>query len=331
MEQNTALFDDITEFGRNYLINGNQDFQTLKDKRKKTRKKEIDFSKIGKTITEAEFKNPMVEFHNDLNSIVFTAFNEIDFNIFFALCFIFKNRLDKTLSLTFEEVRLLVELNDNHKTTNRNRFYESLVSFSNKLMSLKAQGYKSVGINKKRKYSVINFFSVIDIDEDSKTFFVKISEEASCLINNLFKNYTRFDLKEFCSIDSKYAKNLYRILKQYENLGHCKLDWESFRNIMCIPESYEHRNINQKILNPSISKLNSNNYNGIPYFKDLTYQKIKVSGKGRGGVVSAIVFEFVPKNKALINARNKQILNTEVTPPPMNSGGDNKQVMIGFW
>lgn len=149
MQQNTALFNDITEFGKNYVTNENSTFQILKDKRKKTRKKEIDFSKIGKTITEAEFKNPMVEFHNDLNSIVFTAFNEIDFNIFFALCFIFKNRLDKTLSLTFEEVRLLVELNDNHKTTNRNRFYESLVSFSNKLMSLKAQGYKSVGINKK--------------------------------------------------------------------------------------------------------------------------------------------------------------------------------------
>ncbi|MCI5968723.1 replication initiation protein [Helicobacter sp.] len=173
---------------------------------------------------------------------------------------------------------------------------------------------------------------MIDIDEDYKTFFVKISEEASCLVNNLFKNYTRFDLKEFCSIDSKYAKNLYRILKQYENLKHCKLDWEAFKNIMCIPESYEQGVVSKRVLNPSISKLNSNNHNGIPYFKDLTYQKIKVSGKGRGSVVSAIVFEFVPKHKALIEYENKDNLNVQATPPPpINSGGDETQVMIGFW
>ncbi|RVZ04597.1 RepB family plasmid replication initiator protein, partial [Helicobacter pylori] len=79
---------------------------------------------------------------------------------------------------------------------------------------------------------------------------VQLNDSYQYLLNNLGMGgqYTSFKLLEFQRVRGKYAKTLYRLLKQYKSTGILSVEWSQFRELLDIPKDYKMRNIDQKVL-----------------------------------------------------------------------------------
>ncbi len=99
---------------------------------------------------------------------------------------------------------------------------------------------------------------------------VQLNDSYQYLLNNLGMGgqYTSFKLLEFQRVRGKYAKTLYRLLKQYKSTGILSVEWGQFRELLDIPKDYKMENIDQKVLTPSLKELRK-----IYPFEHLSYKK----------------------------------------------------------
>ncbi|WP_163258550.1 replication initiation protein, partial [Campylobacter fetus] len=85
---------------------------------------------------------------------------------------------------------------------------------------------------------------------------------------------------------------------QFKSTGYRSIKWAEFIEIMDIPTSYRMFDIERQILNPAIAELTQEadifNQNNL-IFKNLTYKKIR--GTGRGRPVELIEFYFIADKK----------------------------------
>ncbi|MFP6076639.1 replication initiation protein [Helicobacter pylori] len=123
---------------------------------------------------------------------------------------------------------------------------------------------------------------------------VQLNDSYQYLLNNLGMGgqYTSFKLLEFQRVRGKYAKTLYRLLKQYESTGILSVEWSQFREILDIPKDYEMRNIDQKVLNPSLKELHK-----IYPFEHLSYKKERRSHDKRKVTHIDFYFEQLPEGE----------------------------------
>ncbi len=129
---------------------------------------------------------------------------------------------------------------------------------------------------------------------------VQLNDSYQYLLNNLGMGgqYTSFKLLEFQRVRGKYAKTLYRLLKQYKSTGILSVEWTQFRELLDIPKDYEMRNIDQKVLTPSIKELNK-----IYPFEHLSYKKERKSHDKRKVTHIDFYFEQLPEGE---NKEQKQ-------------------------
>ncbi|QTP00612.1 replication initiation protein (plasmid) [Helicobacter pylori] len=129
---------------------------------------------------------------------------------------------------------------------------------------------------------------------------VQLNDSYQYLLNNLGigGQYTSFKLLEFQRVRGKYAKTLYRLLKQYKSTGILSVEWSQFRELLDIPKDYEMRNIDQKVLTPSIKELHK-----IYPFEHLSYKKERRSHDKRKVTHIDFYFEQLPEGE---NKKQKQ-------------------------
>ncbi|MGL2754133.1 replication initiation protein, partial [Helicobacter pylori] len=103
---------------------------------------------------------------------------------------------------------------------------------------------------------------------------VQLNDSYQYLLNNLGMGgqYTSFKLLEFQQVRGKYAKTLYRLLKQYKSTGILSVEWTQFRELLDIPKDYKMENIDQKVLTPALKELRK-----IYPFEHLSYKKERKS------------------------------------------------------
>ncbi|MDA3967229.1 replication initiation protein [Helicobacter sp. WB40] len=210
--------------------------------------------KRQKTIV-VDTRNPVVEYHNDFSDSVL------------------KNKYNKLVLISFRDILNLIDTSsfENGKSSlrvNKKRFYENLVFFATKLSSLKFES-NLIYEDGYRYFKVSSFFEEISVDERLEVLAIKVSNSGAFFINNIIEYYTKFELKEFCSLRGKYSKNLYRLLKQFNNLGECYIDFNKFRRLMGVSSNLRNCDFDRRILNPAITMLNQNNHKNEPYFKNL--------------------------------------------------------------
>ncbi|WP_121045501.1 replication initiation protein [Helicobacter pylori] len=122
---------------------------------------------------------------------------------------------------------------------------------------------------------------------------VQLNDSYQYLLNNLgMGQYTSFKLIEFQQVRGKYAKTLYRLLKQYKSTGILSVEWTQFRELLDIPKDYEMRNIDQKVLTPSLKELRK-----IYPFEHLSYKKERRSHDKRKVTHIDFYFEQLPKGE----------------------------------
>ncbi|GAA7546477.1 hypothetical protein MMM127_11070 [Helicobacter pylori] len=123
---------------------------------------------------------------------------------------------------------------------------------------------------------------------------VQLNDSYQYLLNNLGMGgqYTSFKLLEFQRVRGKYAKTLYRLLKQYKSTGILSVEWTQFKELLDIPKDYKMENIDQKVLTPSLKELRK-----IYPFEHLSYKKERRSHDKRKVTHIDFYFKQLPQGE----------------------------------
>lgn len=217
----------------------------------------------------------VVKYHNDLNSVAMRKWTSEEMNFFFVV--IAKVRDEGTRLMTFDanELRDLAS-----KDLHSDRWLQTMKSVADKVIDLKY--YERT----ENSFMAMNLFSYFRVDADARTVEVEVSSRFEYVINKLEAQFTRYELEEFTSIRSTYAKTMYRLLKQWRTKGRREFKIDEFKVLMSMPAAYKSSEIDRAVVKPILKQLS-------PYFEDLKVKKVK-SNK-RGNPVLAYEFTWKPE------------------------------------
>ena len=221
--------------------------------------------------------NEVVKHHNDLNTIIMRKWTAEEMNFFFAI--ITKARDKGTSDLFFDKYQL-AEL-ANYSIQHNKRFYDTMDSLANNITQLRY-------IEKtKNSIEYMPLFTRFKVDWNADLSDMKAQVSVSPLfeyiLNKLSANFTQYELQEFTSIRSTYAKTAYRLLKQWRTVGRKEFKIDEFKLLLDMPSSYKSSEIDRAVITPILKQLS-------PYFEDLKVKKIK--SKKRGNPVLAYEFTW---------------------------------------
>ncbi|GAA8192845.1 hypothetical protein HpBT143_15140 [Helicobacter pylori] len=235
--------------------------------------------------------NTYITYHNNTNKVNLGKLSEREANLLFAIFQKLKDQgntlirfepqdLKRMLNIDISNERLsevVVKLWDSIKTADFWKISETETSIIQENYMLFSRC--KIELNKPSK--------------DLKYLEVQLNDSYQYLLNNLgMGQYTSFNLLEFQRVRGKYAKTLYRLLKQYKSTGILSVEWEQFRELLDIPKDYEMRNIDQKVLTPSLKELKK-----IYPFEHLSYKKERRSHDKRKVTHIDFYFEQLPQGE----------------------------------
>ena len=196
--------------------------------------------------------NEVVKYDNYMNSLKFIGFTVTDFNFLMALCSRMRDKDINRITFSFAELRNITEYK---KSNSIKQFVIDLEHMNEKLMRVI---YK---IKTETKIIMFVLFPTFEIDMEKQELTVAVNERFKFILNELIKNFTHFDLKEFIKLDSKYSKTLYRLLKQFKTTGRYEVKLDDFRNKMDCPVAYSNKYVMDLIIKPALKELQN-------YFQD---------------------------------------------------------------
>lgn len=202
--------------------------------------------------------NDIVKYHNDMNKVNFSSFSQKELDLFFSICFKLKELGTREVKFSFDDIKFLIGEVDNPK-----RVRTHIDNLNKKLAQLNCQIELEHNV-----FERFVLFTNFVTNFNNNTLTIKVNERFGYILNNLVKNFTKFDLIEFVSLKSSYSKNLFKLLKQWESTREKEFTIDEFRDILGVPASYNTSKFNDKILKPIMSELPQ-------YFKNLRLDKIK--------------------------------------------------------
>ena len=236
----------------------------------------------------------IVVYHNALNKVPFAQLNEVERNLVMILLCQVKEKGGDVISFPAEIIK-------NHLKGNytADDLKQLLVGLKEHFFNLKFDVIREVN----DKYQAIdthhlfNRFSIITEKQNGEVARVELQVNPPFLyiVNNLVNNFTSFEIEEFCSIRGKYAKDLYRLLKQYRTSGIAIFKWDDFKVQMGFSEKASVRDID-KIIEKSIKELCReldliDRATKRQAFKNLKYEK-SYDNFRRGKPITSIKFTF---------------------------------------
>lgn len=218
-----------------------------------------------------------VKYQNELNLVPLKEFNSKEMDLFFALCARMKDKGLDNVTFSFEELKDLSV----YRFTGNARFVADLENVYRKMMNL---SYRTDNLDKNGDRIIRHFilFTGFEINVTQMSVEVSVNPKLESIINGLTTEFSKFELSAFTSINSSYAKTLFRLLMQYRSTGYYIVDIEDFRELLDIPKSYQMGNIDQRVLKPATKELNN-------YFENLEVTKIKAK---KGNKIAKLEFTF---------------------------------------
>lgn len=250
--------------------------------------------------------SPQVKYRNALNLYSFSGLEKSEINITFALLCMFGERESTEIEFRAEELRRLIAYDSHHMTFER-FVYEKLRKLQKFVIERWTAGDEDKGIESERASIVM--FPYLALREKSGTITVKISPELSDLLHGMRNRFTIFTLSEMITLSSDYAKTLFRLLRQFSSSGRMTVPIDRFRFLMGIPDYYRMCDIDARVIRPALKELSRPSPDGSgPLFTDLVCEKIKGSGRGRGGAVKELLFTFMPVKHSAAKLRQNTSL-----------------------
>ncbi|WP_305861132.1 replication initiation protein [Helicobacter pylori] len=235
--------------------------------------------------------NTYITYHNNANKVNLGKLSEREANLLFAIFQRLKDQgntlirfepqdLKRMLNIDISNERLsevVIKLWDSIKTADFWKISETETSIIQENYMLFSRC--KIELNKPSK--------------DLKYLEIQLNDNYQYLLNNLgMGQYTSFNLLEFQRVRGKYAKTLYRLLKQYKSTGILSVEWSQFRELLDIPKDYKMENIDQKVLTPSLKELRK-----IYPFEHLSYKKERKSHDKRKVTHIDFYFEQLPQGE----------------------------------
>ena len=215
-----------------------------------------------------------------MNKLSFKNFTKNDMNLFMAVCAKVKQQNDNTVVLSFEFLRSI----SGYTATAVETFIKDLKKMSKDVMAVNCE------IITGNKIDIFNLFIQFTIDRDNDLLTVKVNPDFTWLLNEFTQGYTAFELQEFVKLQSKYAKTLYRILKQWRGTGQYVFnDISDFRQRMDVPEAYSNMRLMTKIIGPAVKEISKLDKSFIDFKCEPLY------AKKRGKPLAGYKFTWKPE------------------------------------
>lgn len=224
--------------------------------------------------------NEIVKYDNYMNGLKFAGFTVMDFNFLMMLCNKLRDKDTSEIMISFQELREKTKYTQ-HPTK---QFVSDLKRMNDKLMKI------TCSLETETRIIMFVLFPTFEIDLEKEVLIVSVNEKFKFILNEIVKNFTRFDLKEFIELESKYSKTLYRLLKQFKTTGRYEISVDDFKEKMDSPKAYTNKQFMQNIINPALEELKRKNC-----FQNLICN-VKYANK-RGKPVTGYLFTFQPEER----------------------------------
>lgn len=185
------------------------------------------------------------------------------------------------------------------------------------------------GFTRETEYHIIrsvNYLKEGQKNADNQEYIdITIDPEMKPLLLQLGNNYkgtkgegfTAYDLRNVIKLGA-YHVRIYELLKQYQRIGHRRMDVDEIKRMLEITTEYPlFGNFFQKVIKPSVVAINKHT--------DLNITKLEKIKQGRK--VSALYFEFVQKEKEeleiLRNGKQMELEIPESTPSSKESKAED--------
>ena len=238
----------------------------------------------------------IVKYNNQFNQVALRNFSSQELDLLISISSKVREKGTEIIEFTFFELKKYINLKSKHSNV---EFMKNIINVNRKLLAL---NFTFINGNVIEQFTLFNKFKV---DGDTQILYVSVNEEFFFLLNQLTSNFTRFELKEFVTLKSSYAKEFYRRMKQFRSTGFWKCNIEEFRNLLDIPEKYRIVDIDKYVLKPVVKEL------GEKYNLQIEKKYGFNGGRGRSRVIG---FEFrFSTDKNLETLETKKI-EKEVKP-----------------
>ncbi|MGT0069765.1 replication initiation protein [Helicobacter pylori] len=250
-----------------------------------------------KDLVVANKDNTYITYHNNTNKVNLGKLSEREANLLFAIFQKLKDQGNTLIRFEPQDLKQMIMVKSN--LTNR----QLLQILKNLLDNIGGANFWIIREHVENgeiyedhtSYMLFKQFE-IRIHKPTQTIEyldVQLNDSYQYLLNNLgMGQYTSFKLLEFQRVRGKYAKTLYRLLKQYKSTGILSVEWSQFRELLDIPKDYKMENIDQKVLTPSLNELRK-----IYPFEHLSYKKERRSHDRRKVTHIDFYFEQLPQGE----------------------------------
>lgn len=243
-----------------------------------------------------------VVYRNEMNLVPLRKFTSTEVDLFFTLCNKLKEQDTRRLEIHFDELKHL----SNYYSRSQDRFVKDLEHVYDKMLNLTYTERNG------KSFKKFVLFTSYEVDVEEQQLAISINSDLKHILNSITADFTKFELQEMTYLKSTYAKNMFRLLKQYKSTGYLKISVEDFRERLDVPKSYRMTDLNKNIFAPIINELSS-------IFKGLNINKVKAK---KGRKIEWLEFTFEPEKRIhskrqpeMANVgKQTQNINREMTP-----------------
>lgn len=228
---------------------------------------------------------------NYMNSVGFPNFTSLEMDVFYTLCAVLSNTEDRVYKLN---------LTDFFKSMGKRGYSdEEIYTIIDEMTDKFAD--KKVFCNQDGKKIKGSLF-IVEQNLDEQYINVEVPRLMRHLINDLHSNFTKIEMKEFLSLRSVNAKKLYRLIRQYDDLGIVKIKIKDFYSCMGIDEEKPFKYVDRDVLNPSVKELEK-------VFVSLSVTKGRNTRK-KGHPIEVLTFSWTPR-RSIVEEKEEADIRTK--------------------
>ena len=216
---------------------------------------------------------------NAMNEIGFKDFTNFELDIFYTLCAVLSNTPEGVYILNLKDLKEALK----RQNYSDKQILDTVDRLTDRLTASKE-------FKNENGETIKGSMFVTATPDNCDYIRVWVSPEHRFLINDIHSNFTKIEMREFINLKLAYSKKLYRIIRQFDDLGIVRIKIEDLKKVLGISENYKPKYINDQIIKPACEELRN-------IFTDLNYTAKRSSKRGKP--ITSYVFSWIPRRKII--------------------------------